>query len=122
MSGAKCPVCKRGDGAWLNCMYPGCTDGRNLVQPIENGSIPADQIEKRGTISDRDNWFYNRITELENQLANALEMKNIAYAAGYYQAHCGLDEHENAEDAVAEYYRMVEYYRAHNPHLFRKKN
>ena len=29
-------------------------------------------------------------------------MKNIAYAAGYYQAECGLPEHENASAALVE--------------------
>lgn len=26
-----CPVCMRGNNAWLNCQHAGCSDGRNLV-------------------------------------------------------------------------------------------
>ena len=27
-----CPVCQRGNNAWMRCDHPGCCDGRNLVE------------------------------------------------------------------------------------------
>lgn len=31
-----CPVCNRGNGAWVNCQYAGCCDGRGLVEVKPN--------------------------------------------------------------------------------------
>lgn len=40
---------------------------------------------------------------LELKLSSAEAMKNIAYAAGYYQAECGLPEHDDAKEALKDW-------------------
>jgi hypothetical protein len=42
------------------------------------------------------------IEALTAERDEALAMQNVAYAAGYYQAECGLREHESAVAALAE--------------------
>ena len=40
-----CPVCRRGDYAWLQCQYPGCTDGRSLIPDQPTPQPDAEERE-----------------------------------------------------------------------------
>jgi len=89
----------------------GILGAANQTEAVQHGTAVKAKLE--ASEKARDDAIAHRLKanhdwrvaydELELKLSSAEAMKNIAYAAGYYQAECGLPEHDDAKEALKDW-------------------
>lgn len=113
-SGTRCDTCRATGMIHCTDAFDGCSGMRpytveEIVDAVKRKPSDLERLElmKRCNFKPASQYWREKYEAERRARENAEAMKNVAYAAGYYQAECGLPEHKDAAAALEEVRKAI---------------